>query len=541
MLCKCDKMCAHNKKIIKNFLQKINYKTSTSNHNSQKHQMLSIFRTQNADRSLFCGQLLNGEPIYFSESLDADPLAEQIHVTKLTSMNQDACLVLDRISRNAFENIEVRVNTIDLLQSPAGSGKSTSIVQTGYNMLISTESEIYGLTYNKEACRDCREKTKYESRFKWFTIDSKVHALFKPRQEDYIDVEHTHLLIHGMIKILHYDESEIDKIAVGETGKLLREAANTGDISELDNLGKELWQKMLNGDWWCYSGLRVMAYEMKKTEWIALFDSTNVVFVDESQDLNCISHKLIELLQPTKHIIYCMDSSQRLYEFMKCINVRNELKKTKTPHTVWKYYTTFRFGQELCDYLNKHFLGSSLTFPHPNNTKQTTVHHHLVNDIDVEAFKNKPYTYIISSWQKILEAADDLMNEGRLVRIPADKYNELLECVQIEYSKHESHLFKKLNKRFISDILDRLQQPDSPVLDNEVFICTCHHAKGIEWPNVRIGNCIARSESMAIVYVALTRAICEISIPKYKIQTACTRNKRFGTSFEKSTSKRRRY
>lgn len=442
---------------------------------------------------------------------DGDDL--QIHVTSVVATQELACRFLDAAARTAFTTLDLMPNNIEVVQSAAGSGKSTANIKLAKHLLSTNQIEkALIIAFNRQAVIDGTARTRDEPRIHWRTLDSLVFELYKAELDgkDGTDLDDIPSIAKMATQVLdmpvYNDEAE-------EFADRLKKACENGNGQRLFRESRTIFQAGLRGDWWCYSLLRIRALE--NPAWRTSLASYPVVFVDEAQDLTYPMYQLMQQLHPGKHFIYSMDCAQKLYSFMNCIDILKHMQPRQYRH--WRFYLTFRHGQRICDYVNERSLPGNHTYA-AAGTPDTQISF-VDDDDDVSGV----HTYIVSSWRNILEIADRLLNAGRLVRIDTVKRTELLDAAKATgWTKHDKALFKRMNRDFVYDICSRMQSDFKE--ENEVFLTTVHSFKGLESPVVRVSRCVMSAKPRAgefddiphKVYVAVTRAQEHLYLPGLK-------------------------
>jgi hypothetical protein len=455
-------------------------------------------------------------PLYVQEQHGADAAAaaqaQTVHVTEVTAHNEDCCRLLDRVAREHYKEMDSRINTVDVLQAPAGSGKSQSNIDLAHNLLQKQQvQKVLMVAFNKAAVRDGEARTKSEPRIVWRTIDSLVWELFKSdfKDQESVDLDDCMSIAQTATRLLEmplYPE-EADDFRLS-----LSHACTVGSPAKLRGDALTLYQKGLRGMWWSFSMLRVRA--LSHSGWPLLFSDYQTVIVDEAQDLNVVMLKLLRQLHAAKHMVYSMDRAQKLYGFMQCVNITDHLEPSS--YRFWKFYLTYRYGAAVCKLVNDRCLPQYCTFA-AEGTPDTRIHH-----VDDSFIVPGAHTWIVNSWFNILETADRLLAAKRAVRMDADKRDELLAASQSEtWTKHDKALFKKLEKYVVFDVVSRVQQNDECSPD-EIYLTTPHGYKGLQTGGVRVSRCIMEAKTRdgsssddieRKIYVSVTRGRHDLYLP----------------------------
>ena len=430
-----------------------------------------------------------------------------IHVTEVEAYKEEACKYLDALTRAEFSNIENNKGDVHLLVAPAGSGKTTCNINLARNFIHKfPDKKVLLLAFNRCAVEDGKERTKDDGNIVWKTIDSIVWNLFKDEFEnkDAVDLDDPFSISKMANAVLDYPvyPEEVDEYQYA-----LNSACNSGNPSGLVGDARLLYDAGLRGEWWSFSMLRIRA--CTNPMWKSMFRNYELICVDESQDLNVVMLRLLFSLHSTKTMIYTGDPSQKLYDFMGCVDVTTQLKKGE--FKLWKLYITFRYGKSLCEWVNDRNLPRYATFP-ADGLDDTSIEHTADDDI-----VQGKHVCIVSTWKDALHLADSMILKGRNAFIDEDKQSELREAANNKgYTKHNRSLFKKTSKEFVLDVINRMTKD----CENVIFITTIHGYKGLEASVVRVMRSVyERRNNMSILeyekrlYVAVTRAKSKLVLP----------------------------
>jgi hypothetical protein len=428
---------------------------------------------------------------------------EHVPVTEVYGRSEVACRALDACTRTAFTALQPVPGQVHILQAPAGSGKTTCNIDLAKQQ--STPTLL--LAFNAAAIADGKLRTSGNPSVVWQTIDSMVWKLYSPTEAktELDDLPSFSSTVFNMLTPTAPGEDEIESMQAD-----LIQAFRTASSDALTGPALVLYNTALEGKWWCFESLRVRALHDER--WPGLFEQFPLICVDEAQDLALVLFLLMKRLHTEHCFVYTLDANQKIYSFMRCINIQTELDYASVPYTLWQLYLTFRHGQSVCNLVSADkdtAIFSSLTAP------ITEVVHMQDEDVWGES-----HTFIVSSWRNALLVADKLMNAGITVCFPEEKQKELKKAAEATtWTKHDATLFRHTNKAFVADVMSRVQD------DGDVFISTVHGAKGLQWPAVRVGRCVydikgskqgKDSDSEAKRYVAMTRAMHRLMLPAPK-------------------------
>lgn len=463
-----------------------------------------------SDDNLICVQSSSNEQVVFEQ-----PPHSSVHVTDIVGTQEAACRFLDAVARRAFTTQDLCVGSVDVIQAAAGSGKSTANIKLAQH-LLDTKQILKALivAFNRQAVIDGSSKTAADPRITWKTLDSLVYELYKQQigNIECTDLDDVPSIAQMGSRVLGMPlyEHEAEKLQYK-----LSNACQTGDASKLVGDALTLYNKGMQGHWWCYSLLRLRA--QNNPNWTVLLQDYPIVFVDEAQDINGAMFALLQKLHSAHHMVYTMDTSQKLYGFMNCINI---LHNANFKYKLWRFYLTYRHGYRICEYVNDRCLSAHHTYP-AENTPDTQISYIHEDDIVTGS-----HTVILISWRNILTLADKYLLAGRKVRIDEEKRKELLAASQSKaWTKFDRSLFKQMNRAYVEDIVSRMQTDDTERADDEIYLTTVHGYKGLEAEVVRVMACVTRAEPKSnsslsdvehCIYVAVTRVKSRLYLPGKK-------------------------
>jgi ATP-dependent exoDNAse (exonuclease V) beta subunit len=229
------------------------------------------------------------------------------------------------------------------------------------------------------------------------------------------------------------------------------------------------------------------------------------VIVDEAQDINVVMHRLLRRVHEGRTVLYVMDSSQKLYGFLSCVDVKSFLKGLGVPFTSWNLYLTYRHGSGVCEYVNSNSLSPNYTFPGSEVAPST------VEEMNSDKIVDGKHVVVVTTWENALRIAQEFITTGRRVGIDSSKAQDLKDASSSEtYSKYSGGLFKRMGRSTVHQIVAGL------VDDYDVFITTVHGYKGLEADVVRVMPDVFEREgddARCLVYVAVTRARRRLIIP----------------------------
>jgi len=287
------------------------------------------------------------------------------------------------------------------------------------------------------------------------------------------------------------------------------------DETKLFGIAKQLYDLSSNDKWWCFASLRMRALKTELKCWKRLFKGYDLICVDEAQDLSRSMFLLCQELHKEHCFVYTLDGAQKLYRFMKCINVQDELHPDS--YKLHQFYITYRHGQTICDYVMQNQLQSHAVY------SATTAPKTVIERYDNNLLYPGEHTVIMTSWKNILLYAEKALAEGRAVRIDETKRLEIIEALESkkDHSRYAA-LFTALSKHWIKDVVSRMNSTEA---DDEIFLTTIHGSKGLQWKIVRlfmdVVDCKRQpkddfDDSKERKYVAVTRCQHKLVIPMQK-------------------------
>jgi len=247
--------------------------------------------------------------------------------------------------------------------------------------------------------------------------------------------------------------------------------------------------------------------------------------VDEGQDLSRAMIKLVHSVGAGKMVVYSGDPNQSIYQFTGNVNVVDYLDAMKLSYKKWQLHATFRFGMDVCDFVNKRNLSSYVTVPHRGNARLTTIERVR----DGETVKG-PHVILGGNWKTLLDAAVRSLDAGRDVRMDAGVVTELTRCAKAGWATSKAWLFKQVPRERVLAILSRVNREgaeggeggvgtssnsEGVAGDDPVFLSTVHGFKGCEHDHVRVMRCVLqRQRDSTLIYVAVTRARKTLYLPR---------------------------
>ncbi|KAG5176187.1 P-loop containing nucleoside triphosphate hydrolase protein [Tribonema minus] len=360
-----------------------------------------------------------------------------------------------------FVAMELHDGDIHVLHAGAGAGKTTLAIRLMKSISTRYRAvEAMALTFNVAAAVDSEAKVNGAERLAFKTIDSFLYALYSDEikgamKVDFNVTDEVMEMVHCVLK------RRVTPEEARSYGDQLETACNRGTCTGLGAVARQVWNEGMKGTWWSHSMLRVRARDDPRRRWVEAMKRFKLIIVDEAQDLNLVMISMMRQIHHAATMVYIGDSAQAIYGFMECTDVKHTLQQQ---YIDWTLYTTFRFGQKVCDYVNERRLCVSPAVAHPQNFDTT------IEVIDnIETIMPGPHTVLLpSAWDK--------------------------------------RLFKKVDKLKALEILGKINLTDA---SESIVLSTVHGYKGLEAERVVV-TCSVRNarndDELKLLYVAVTRA-----------------------------------
>lgn len=263
-----------------------------------------------------------------------------------------------------------------------------------------------------------------------------------------------------------------------------------------------------------------------------------ILYVDEAQDSN---PTVLDVVKNQMHckIVYVGDTHQSIYAFRRAVNAM-EMIEAPTK----ELSQSFRYGQEIADIASA-IIEYAMDIKGAPNIESK-----------VQKVKAEKYTMLFRTNAALLDTAVKLISKGVKVRVEIDVYDfvSLLKSTAALWAsdsknvKHTSitpyssweelveasnedvellRLVKIAEKNKINWYIKSLESLDKKST-YDVFMTTAHKSKGKEWSNVivaddfpigmianpEIPNSVKKTQEINLLYVACTRAIDVLQLPK---------------------------
>jgi AAA domain/UvrD-like helicase C-terminal domain len=427
----------------------------------------------------------------------------------ISHKTNEQMLLEDAETRQHFVALQLNDGDMHVLHAGAGAGKTTLAIK-----LMKSVSERYptaesiALTFNVAAAADGRAKAEGVERLTFKTIDSFLFALYSDDIKGSVKVDFnvTDEVISAVRKVLQMSISPEEARSLGDQ---LETSCNRGSCAGTGKVAQRMWDEGMKGTWWSHSMLRIRARDDPEKRWAAAMKKYKLIIVDEAQDMNLVMISLMRQVHHGATTVYIGDSAQSIYGFMQCVDVKHTLQQA---YTDWTLYTTFRFGQRVCDWVNDKHLCVSPAVAHPQNVDTS------IQEIDdVTQILPGPHTVLVRKWTEIMELADAYAKAGRAVYVDKEKVAEIQACAHSALpSTWDKRLFKKVPKLRVLDILDGINDKEP---SESIVLSTVHGYKGLEADRVVVSRSVrnaSNDDELKLLYVAVTRARKTLYLHKFR-------------------------
>ncbi|OOE98001.1 hypothetical protein BZG78_10270 [Salinivibrio sp. MA351] len=281
---------------------------------------------------------------------------------------------------------------------------------------------------------------------------------------------------------------------------------------------------------------------------ISMSDEYENIIIDEAQDINGAFYKVIKN-HDDRNLIVIGDAYQQLFKWRGAINSMGLFEKEKYPLT-----TSYRFGNAIANcsnnILSRHSVPPTHTLVGQNNIKSKVTFYD-----DDRCLPNLPGAILTRTRSKIITIADEELSLGNKIHIKTEigllKFvvknivylaNDEVDKVTHPYlAKLPSFRFLeseledtpepdvyfglKLYEKYKSnviDVIERIEQNNSPIHEATKIISTTHSIKGQEWDSIVIASDysyildnenVDLDSELSVLYVAITRAKEAVYIP----------------------------
>ncbi|AUR89066.1 P-loop containing nucleoside triphosphate hydrolase [Vibrio phage 1.121.O._10N.286.46.C4] len=456
----------------------------------------------------------------------------------------------------------------------AGSGKSSSLYYYGYCNPVPS----LGLVFNKSMAMEAKSKS--PDNIQWLTTHSLaykefgsryVHKLSRPNTGRYKNVAITGTEIAAYFKLPDFPAGS-KVVTKNFVGLIVRDTVNRFETSAEDVMdkrhipymhikdledrfgkniqmdrfkslvlrrAKELWEERID----TYSDV-----VMTHNTYLKLYAMSNpdlskykVIYVDESQDINPVTMKLITDQKGKCKIIWVGDKFQSIYGFNNAINAMAKINCPEATLT-----QSFRFGEKIAQVATTILRSEMVIKGNPMIDSVVGEYEDEVVDI------SKPYTILFRTNMELIYTSVELILEGKSVNMNIDLRDFInmissaseLQQGNIRKVKHESivpygtweelkeeakndrelkRCVKIIEEGQLDRILDTLRNHRNEE-NAHITLTTAHKAKGLEWNQVVLaedfpsnynhkGKWVGLDEQERnLLYVASTRAMLNLQV-----------------------------
>lgn len=406
--------------------------------------------------------------------------------TKVTRPAKGGTLEEDTMTREKFVSMAFSPGNAVVLKGTAGSGKTTLLQKM---CRANPDANILFLCYNKKLSEECAARFSRDMNVTASTIDSIWYRLYTGR-------------IGCMGELLsspwHFQHPEyLTKLFDGETELEDIPAAARRWVSD----------KIKSYDWWNFKRLAWDLFTHGKDELVEFFEGYDCVIVDEAQDLQPMTYRIIsEIANPVVHVVYAGDTCQQLYGWNGAKNVLSCINAKK----VYTLNRTFRFGTTMCSFVNAARTNDYTTVAGPEMSDTP-----VILDSCFRGYSHKvAYTYLFRSVARMVTVAQEM---NRRVKIDFKKRKVALKAEKAAMFKCRREgrpvFMENITQTWLSKLsnveLDKLEILFDEMEDLPgpcVEFSTVHGMKGRQAEIVRVAMEVVGDEDVHITNVGLTRA-----------------------------------
>ena len=418
---------------------------------------------------------------------------------------------LDDIHRNYVQDHKFKEGDIVAVQSVAGSGKTTTLL----NLAKRHKSKrILYIAFNKSLVQEIKQKVNKEKlpNLDPMTFDSLLYKMYSKVKKD--DPTITTLTPNNLSNYVPCMKGKYYR-AKQKTIEQFNKFCNDPEFNVITDycvakLGKrkpvlqELWKICREGAFHTFETIRKQA---QTEHWFKniVDQAYDMIMIDETQDFDM--NMLRMLLDDTRiPKLFVGDPKQSIYEFRGCINAFLYLPRETLRI---EFYSTFRVGNPACSMIRKQFSNLWLI----SKSKHETI---------LEPYSKwlgTTYTYIFRSWRCLLQTAFTMKNIWiQNFEAKAEEIRRLHAKLVFTFSledEFEDDLPKFLKSITTYELDTLLETIEANQVNKDkalVKFYTIHAYKGLEDDIVRLADDVDKSEE-TLYYVALTRGRTRILTP----------------------------
>ena len=416
---------------------------------------------------------------------------------------EESMHILDTIHRYYVNTHNFLKNQIVAIQSVAGSGKTTTLLNLAK---IHKDKRILYIAFNKSLILEIKNKLHKDhiANMTVSTFDSLLYQMYlatKKKDPNIIQLKPTN--IANYVPWLQGKPYKVKASILKEYNRFCNDAnfESMEDycISVLKKkkpILEQLWVSTTQGEFHTFENLRKLALV---EHWFNPYvDSMyDMIMIDETQDFDMSMLRML-LNDTTIPKLFVGDPKQSIYEFRGCINA---FKYLPADALTIEFYSTFRVGEPACSKIRKQFENCWMI--------SKSLHSTILEPFSKWSDPNKSYTYLFRNWHTLLTAAETMrdiwINGYEKKKEEIQTLHKKLDYVfTIDYEDDLPKFLKSITAYELEQIFLRIEENLVEKDISRIQMYTLHSYKGLEDANVRLASDIEREE-FAVYYVALTR------------------------------------
>ena len=435
----------------------------------------------------------------------------------------DSMEVLDDIHREYIQNKTFSKNEIVAIQSVAGSGKTTTLLNIAKHQ---PNKQILYVAFNKSLITEVRNKIQNQkiSNLVPMTFDALMYRLFtavKGPVNDITDLKpfsigkHIPFLLNKPFKVKKFYCDQLRKFCNNIDYDDVNEYCEQ-ILGQKKPLLEQLWKKCTDGSLNTFDGIRKQAFIHR---WCLSYIDTHfdMIMIDETQDFDMVMLKMF-LNDTTIPKLFVGDPKQSIYQFRGCVNAFEHLPPESK---IIEFYSTFRVGNPACREISKQIPDCWMI----SKSKSQT---HIVNQFKTHV---TPYTFLARTWRVIFNEAMKTPNvwiygfdkkKSEIISLHKKLQTITNFVADDEIDDDLPKFLKSLTFKELDHLIESIETNSVQMEEALVKMYTIHSFKGMEDENVRLANDVSMEQSENLYYVAITRGMSEIILDK--VNTSQTNN-----------------
>ena len=419
--------------------------------------------------------------------------------------------ILDTIHRTYVNTHTFQKNQIVAIQSVAGSGKTTTLLNLAK---LHTEKRILYIAFNRSLIDEIRARIQLDriSNMTVSTFDSLLYQMYLAHTKREPNI--VQLKPHNLANYLPWVQGKPYKVKASML-KQYSQFCNDADTMSMEEfclktfgkkkpLLEQLWTSTRNGTFHTFETLRKLALV---EHWFnPHIDRTyDMIMIDETQDFDMSMLRML-LNDTTIPKLFVGDPKQSIYQFRGCINAFQYLPKDTLRI---EFYSTFRVGEPACSIIRKQCTDCWMISKRVTPT--------ILEPFSKWTDPEKLYTYLFRNWHTLLSAAESMKDiwingyEKKKEEI-RNLHTKLEYIFSIEYEDDLPKFLKTITTYELEQIFANIERNLVEKEKALVQFYTVHAYKGLEDANIRLADDIERDE-LTVYYVALTRGYARILTP----------------------------